>query len=112
MSEETLNNPDRKKTMLYDIQKAKIEGMMLRSRSRYEELGKKPTHYFFNLEKRNYTSKVIQKLIYTEGEEFTNTADILKCQANFYKDLYTQEKLDRNISISSVLGENDKQEKI
>ena len=104
MSEETLNNLDRKKTMLYDIQKAKIEGMMLRSRSRYEELGEKPTHYFFNLEKRNYTSKVIQKLINTEGEEFTNTADILKCQEKFYKDLYTQEKLDRNISISSVLG--------
>ena len=51
---------------------------------------------------------MIQKLINTEGEEFTNTADILKCQANFYKDLYTQEKLDRNISISSVLGKNDK----
>ena len=57
--------------------------MMLRSISRYEELGEKPTHYFFNLEKRNYTSKVIKKLINTEGEEFTNTADILKCQANF-----------------------------
>ena len=52
---------------------------------------------------------MIKKLINTEGEEFTNTADILKCQANFYKDLYAQEKLDRNISISSALGENDKE---
>ena len=40
---------------------------------------------FFNLEKRNYTSKVIHKLVYTEGEEFTNTADILKYQTIFIK---------------------------
>ena len=78
MSEETLNNLDRKKTMLYDIhvQKAKIEGMMLRSRSRYEELGEKPTHYFFNLEKRNYTSKVIQKLIIIQREKSLQTQPI------------------------------------
>ena len=49
--------------MLYDIQKDKIEGMMLRSRSRCEDLGGKPTQYFFNLEKRNNTSKVIHRLV-------------------------------------------------
>ena len=52
MSEETLNNLEAKKTMLNDIQKEKLEGMMLRSRSRYEDLGEKPTRYFLNLEKK------------------------------------------------------------
>ena len=47
MSDEILDNLETKKTMLYDIQKDKIEGMMLRSRSRYEDLGEKPTQYFF-----------------------------------------------------------------
>ena len=39
MSEEKLNNLENKKTTLSDIQKETIEGMMLRSRSRYEDLG-------------------------------------------------------------------------
>ena len=67
MSDEILDNLETKKTMLYDIQKDKIEGMMLRSRSRYEDLGEKPTQYFFNLEKRNYTSKAIHKLVNEDG---------------------------------------------
>ena len=108
MSEETLDNLETKKTMLNNIQKEKIEGMMLRSRSRYEDLGEKPTRYFLNLEKRNYTSKVIHKLVNTEGEEFTSTADILKCQTDFYKDLYKKVDSKDNVSIQSVLGDNDK----
>ena len=107
MSDETLNNLEAKKAKLNDIQKEKIEGMMLRSRSRYEDLGEKPTRYFFNLEKRNYTSKVIQKLINAEGEEVTNTADILKYQSEFYKNLYKETNSDKKISIQSVLGENE-----
>ena len=107
MSEEKLNNLENKKTTLTDIQKEKIEGMMLRSRSRYEDLGEKPTKYFFNLEKRNYTSKIIHKLVNSDGEEFTKTADILKCQTDFYKDLYKQVNFEDNVSIHSVLGENE-----
>ena len=80
---------------------------MLGSRSRYEDLGEKPTRYVFNLEKRNYTSKVIHKLIDEDGDEFTETPDILKCQTNFYKDLYNQVNSEDNISIYSELGEND-----
>ena len=107
MSEEKLNLLENKKTTLNDIQKEKNEGMMLRSRTRYEDLGEKPTKYFLNLEKRNYTSKIIHKLINSEGEEFTKTADILKCQTDFYKDLYKQVNFEDNISIYSVLGENE-----
>ena len=107
MSDEILDNLETKKTMLYDIQKDKIEGMMLRSRSRYEDLGEKPTQYFFNLEKRNYTSKVIHKLVNEDGEEFTKTPDILNCQTSFYKDLYKEVNLENDVSISSILGENE-----
>ena len=70
-------------------------------------MGEKPTCYFFNLEKRNYTSKVIHKLIDEDGDESTETPDILKCQINFYKDLYNQVNSEDNISIYSELGEND-----
>ena len=46
---------------------------MLRSRSRYEELGEKPTKYFLQLENRNYTNKVINKLVDENGNEFNDT---------------------------------------
>ena len=59
---------------------------------------------------RNYTSKVIHKLVNTEGGggEFTSTADILKCQTEFYKDLYNKVDSKDKVSIQLVLGDNDK----
>ena len=35
---------------------------MLRFRSRYEDIGKKPSNYFFNLENQNYSNKVMNKI--------------------------------------------------
>ena len=90
MSENVLDELENKKSLLNEIQKEKIEGVMLRSRTRYEDLGEKPTRYFFNLEKRNFASKVIHKLVNEEGKEVTETADVLKCQTNFYKNLYKE----------------------
>ena len=46
MTEEALHTLETKKSILNDIQKEKIEGMMLRSRSRYKDLGEKPSQYF------------------------------------------------------------------
>ena len=47
MTEEALNTLETKKSISNDIQKEKIEEMMLHSRSRYEDLGEKPRRYFF-----------------------------------------------------------------
>ena len=44
---EQFNTLAQKKDRLEEIRKAKIQGVMLRSRVRYEELGEKPTKYFF-----------------------------------------------------------------
>ena len=57
------------------IRKSKIEGVMSRSRCRYQGLGEKRTNYFFSLEHRNFTSKVMNKLI-VDGIEYTETKDI------------------------------------
>ena len=51
------------------------------------DLGEKPTNYFFNLENRNYTNKVINKLIY-DDIEYTKTNEVLNCQKQFYEKLY------------------------
>ena len=42
-----LNSLEEKRNSLYEIRNKKMEGVLLRSRCRYEDLGEKPTKYFF-----------------------------------------------------------------
>ena len=44
--EDKIKNLARKKEMLIEIKKKKFEGVMLRSRSRYQDLGEKPSNIF------------------------------------------------------------------
>lgn len=103
---ENLKLLEEKKNRLYDIRKNIIEGVMLRSRCRYEELGEKPTSYFFNLEKRNFTNKVITKIIAEDGQECIKSDEILETQKKYYKDLYTDKTEINNTPIEDLLGEN------
>ena len=66
---------EEKRNKLYDIRQKKMNGIMLWSHCRYEDMGEKPTNYFLNLESRNYTSKLISKFINENGEEYTDTKD-------------------------------------
>ena len=78
---------------------------MLRSRCRYEDLGEKPTAYFLNLEKRNFTNKVITKII-DDDKEYTSTEEILNCQKRYYKTLYSESIIIDDNPIENILGEN------
>ena len=106
MSEERLQEYERKKNTLNEIRNEKKAGIMLRSRSRYEESGEKPTKYFLQLENRNYTNKVINKLVDENGNEFNDTKNILNCQLNFYKNLYDDTNLVDDTPLQNILGEN------
>ena len=99
---------DEKKSRLHEIRQKKMEGVMLRSRCRYEDMGEKPSKYFLNLESRNFTSKVISKLVNENGEEYTETQDILNYQKLYYKNLYTESLNFDDISLSEKIGENPK----
>ena len=78
---------------------------MLRSRSWYEDLGEKPSNYFFNLENRNYNNKVMIKFEYENVEEFDKTKDILGCQKDFYQNLYFNHTNIDDTPLREVLGE-------
>lgn len=104
---ETIQVLEQKKVRLVEIRKEKIEGVMLRSKCRYQDLGEKPTHYFFSLENRNYTSKVINKIIEDNGTEYTETKDILNSQKRFYEQLYEENNELDDRPIESVIGENN-----
>lgn len=95
-----------KKNRLLEIRQKKMEGVILRSKCRYEDLGEKPTQYFLSLESRNFTSKVISKLTNEHGEEFRDTPDILNYQKSYYKNLYSENINIDDQPISELIGEN------
>ena len=65
------------------------KGSIVRSKTRWIEQGEKPTKYFFNLEKRNYSHKTIKELKHPEGKSVTKEKQILEEIEIFYKELYT-----------------------
>ena len=95
--EDRLNHPDRissddlvqqireKRKELEIIIEEKTRGAIIRSRARWYEQGEKPTRYFFNLEKRNYNRKVINKLITQGNKTVTDPKEILLEQKFFTK---------------------------
>ena len=85
MSEEDLNLLENKENRLSEIRKHKIEAVMIRSRCRYEDLGEKPSSYFLNFEKGNFTNKVITKIIEDNGQESFSTEEILNSQRHILK---------------------------
>ena len=71
------------------------------------DLGEKPTNFFFSLETRNYTSKVINKLI-DEDIEYAQTKDVLNCQKRFYEQLYDNvNEVNDDAPIENIIGENE-----
>ena len=95
------------KEKLVELRKEKVDGVMLRSRCRYQDLGEKPSKYFFfNLESRNFINKVITKLVDEDGSEFINTQDVLNCQKRFYENLYDSNNNISDNPIESEIGEN------
>ncbi|KAJ8029880.1 hypothetical protein HOLleu_29396 [Holothuria leucospilota] len=64
---ESVNSLHEKKNLLEEIRKQTLEGVLLRSRARWYDMGEKPTCYFLFLEKRNFTKKRITQLITPSG---------------------------------------------
>ena len=79
-----------------------LESVMLRSKCRYMDLGEKPSNYFFSLETRNYTSKVINKLK-DEDIEYTKTKYVFNCQ-KLYDNV---NEINDDTPIESIIGENE-----
>ena len=106
ITEDDINILEEKKNALSELRKVKTEGVMLRCRCRYEELGEKPSGYFLKLANRNFMQKVITKLVDINGEEYSNSADILNLQKQYYNDLYKDNINIDDVPISDLIGEN------
>ena len=76
------------KTELRRIYEERADGAILRSKMIWIKHGEKPTKYFFNMERRNYTKKTITELTVAERTTISNDDDILKEIRGFYENLY------------------------
>lgn len=79
------------KSELEELRKLKIQGSILRSKAKWIDQGEKPTQYFFSLEKQNYTSKLIPKLILEDGREVYKIDELSDQQKQFYESLYSEQ---------------------
>ena len=57
LDEETAKSLDEKRNRLELLRNKKLQGMIIRSRFQWMNMGEKPSKYFCNLEKRNFVSK-------------------------------------------------------
>ncbi|KAK3094416.1 hypothetical protein FSP39_001524 [Pinctada imbricata] len=73
---------------LESIRKRELEGLLIRTRSRWIEDGEKPTKYFCGLEKRNFINKTVTRIVKDDSKEITEQSEILKEIRTFYKNLY------------------------
>ena len=71
------------KSDLQEIREFKLKGAMIRAKTEAYFNFEKPTKYFCNMEKRNYTNKVIHRLKYRD-KIITDQREILEIAKGFY----------------------------
>ena len=86
----TLDEYEKVKSELENIEQEKAKGVILRSKIKWSEAGEKNTKYFLNLEKRNSINKTISRLEVNPGVTVNNTKEILNECKTFYSDLYNE----------------------
>ena len=69
-----------------------VEGIIVRSRTRWYEHGEKNSRSFFNLEKRNRVKKHVQKLKLS-GVITSDPLEILPAEKEFYESLYKSHRV-------------------
>ena len=96
LEQEMSNNPDtdiaeqlsENRRKLESIREIRLRGSIQRSRVRWFEEGEKSSKYFLNLEKRNYTSKLIPCLNSENGDIVQDQFKILKLMEYHYRELF------------------------
>ena len=110
-SEEQVLELERIKRELEQLRKKKIEGIAVRCRTTWINEGEKPTHYFCNLENRNFINKTVSFLEKPDGQVIHDQADILKEAEQFYISLY-EKRLVQDVDIARLINDAPKLDEI
>ena len=84
----------------------------MRSEARWHKFGERSSKYFLNLEKRNFSSKCINKLIDGDNKTLTEPKAILEEQKKYYQNLYSSQNPNVQDPIFSPFFENEDIEKL
>lgn len=87
------------KRELREIEEEKASKLIFRSRSRWVQLGEKPTGYFLNLEKRARRDRQLTTIFNEEGQLTSEPASVLATCKDFYQKLYQED----NSEMSSII---------
>ena len=97
-----------KKAELEELRKQKIKGSIIRSKANWIENGEKPTKYFCNLEKRNFTTKIIPQIETDSGDIIIDQEKILSEIKTFYQNLYSEnDGLQIDYDLKNLININD-----
>lgn len=88
LSEDELEALNRHRRELYSIMRQREHLSYLRSRCRWARFGDKPSKYFLNLEKNNYSNKVVSSLYNDQDQLLVNPNEILDFEKKHFEDRY------------------------
>lgn len=94
LTESKQDELDQLKSDLEKLRYGKMKGHIIRSRAKWIEEGEKPSNFFCNLEKHNFTSKTIYKLKKDNGDIIYDQFQILEETKLFYSNLYQSKDTD------------------
>lgn len=93
-TENDIKQIQEKNQELRTIRDKRMKGVLLRSKARWIAEGEKISKYFCNLEKRNYISKQMTKLVTENNDLLDEPKDILNEVNKFYKNLYKKRNVE------------------
>ena len=96
LEKQLADHPSQETMQEYQVTKQELEsiithgsqGAALRARADRMEYNEKNSRYFADLERKNYTKKMVKSLI-VDNKQISDQKDILKAQGDFYKKLYS-----------------------
>ena len=77
-----------KQQALEDLRRPYVDGLIIRSRANWYQNSEKSTHYFYQLERRNYINRLIPCLSRPSGEVVCGQKEILKYIAEHFTDTF------------------------
>jgi len=99
---EELNKQIQEKQIeIENLRRPKIKALMRRARAEYYEEGEKPTKFFMDLERKNYTNKLITKLN-VDDRVVEDPKEILEEQKKYYETLYSSKLKGDTVQITKL----------
>ena len=95
-----------KKSQLETLRQKANDGIIMRSKIKWMELGEKPSKYFLNLEKQNRVNKEIRRLSTENGHVINGQDCILKEIFKFYSNLYQAKEVE-DVDLVTLLDHSD-----